>query len=149
MISIAELQILLQDNRCDFELIEHDTPIVSTQDAARYFDLSKAAPTFIMDTDQGLAALIVSYRPGKLDFSELKNSLGFSKFKMADRDMVLAAIGYKVGSVPLIGHQLPTLFDNSLLINDYVYGGAGDTMYTLKIAPHDLVRLSNVVKRFN
>lgn len=53
MLSIIELRTLLQDKQCGFEIIEHDMPIVSTQDAAKYFDISKAAPTFIMDTEQG------------------------------------------------------------------------------------------------
>lgn len=79
---------------------------------------------FFMDTEQRLVALIVGYKQGKLDFNLLKNSLGFSKFKMADKKKIEQATGYKVGSVPLVGHRLPTIVYDSLLANDYVYGGA-------------------------
>lgn len=149
MFSISELEILLKTNHSDFNILKHDTPIVSTQDAAKYFDIDKAAPTFIIDTEQGLIALIISSKYGRINFNEMKNSLGFAKFKMANKEKVEKATGYQVGAVPLVGHQLNTIFDDNLLENDYVYGGAGDELHTLMIAPNDIIRLNNVIKHIN
>ena len=145
MLSIIELEEFLKSNDCDFEILEHDTPIISTQDSAKYFDIGKAAPTFIIDTEQGLIALIISSQYGRIDFKTLKQELGFSKFKMANSEKVKTETGYAVGAIPIIGHNLPCIIDECLFDNDYIYGGTGDELRTLKIAPYDIVRLNNVI----
>ena len=145
MFSIVELKSFLQNSNCDFEILAHDTPIVSTQDAAKYFDMEKAAPTFIMDTEQGFVAFILSSKRGRIDFKAMSQDLGFSKLKMADRAKIKEITGYETGAVPLIGHNLPCVFDDYLLENDYIYGGSGDELHTLKIAPRDVIRLNNVI----
>jgi len=146
MLSMNELRAFLERNNCDFELLAHEKPIVSTLDAAQYFDIEKAAPTFIMETEQGLTALIVSSKRGRMDFKAMKRELGFSKLKMADSGKVLEMTGYETGAIPLIGHRLPCVFDDWLLVFDYIYGGTGDSLHTLKINPADVIRLNNVVK---
>lgn len=145
MLTVQELQTYLEQNDCDFEIIAHEAPILSAQDAANYFDVEKAAPTLILQTEEGLIALIVSSRRGRLDFKALKQELGFAKMKMADPSTVMEATGYQAGAVPLIGHQLPCIFDNRLLSFDYVFGGTGDERQTLKIAPSDVSRLNKIV----
>ena len=147
MLSLNELNDFLKSNNSDFELLTHDTPIVSTHDAAKYFDIKKAAPTFVMDTEQGLVAFTVSSGRGKIDFKSMKQNLGFSKLKMASSDVVHRMTGYEIGSIPLIGHHLPCVFDDCLLDYDYIYGGSGDSFHTLKIAPRDIIRLNHVIKR--
>ena len=149
MLSIIKLEILLTNNNCDYKIITHDTPIISTQDAAEYFDINKAAPTFIIDTDKGLISLIISSRQNKIDFKAMKNELGFSKFRMADREKVRELTGYNVGTIPLVGHNLPTIFDNRLLEHDYIYGGTGSELHTLMIAPGDIIRLNNDIQILN
>ena len=146
MFSMIELRDFLEKNNSDFEILAHDTPIVSTQDAAKYFDVQKAAPTFIMDTEQGLVAFIISSKRGKIDFKAMMQYLGFSKLKMADKEKVQKMIEYEIGAIPLIGHNLPCVFDDCLLDYDYIYGGTGDELHTLKIIPDDVIRLNNVIK---
>ncbi len=143
MFSIEQLEEYLKQNHCDFEIIKHDEPIISTQDAAKYFDINKAAPTFILQSEAGLVALIISSQYGKIDFKKLKAELSFSKLKFADKDIVKEVTGYTVGSIPLIGHNLICAMDRTLLQYDYIYGGTGDEYHTLKIAPLDVFKLSN------
>jgi prolyl-tRNA editing enzyme YbaK/EbsC (Cys-tRNA(Pro) deacylase) len=145
MLTVEELQTYLEQNDCDFEIIAHEAPILSAQDAANYFDVDKAAPTLILQTEQGLVAFVTSSLRGRVDFISLKQTLGFAKMKMADRSTVLETTGYQAGAVPLIGHQLPCIFDNLLLSFDYVFGGTGDEYRTLKIAPSDVRRLNKIV----
>ena len=146
MLSVQELKKALEQEHCDFEVIGHSEPIIKTQDAAKYFDTTKAAPTFVINTENGLVALIVSARRGKLDFKEFGCLAGYAVLKMADRGQAEAATGYPVGTIPLIGHNLPCLFDNTLLDFDYIYGGTGDELHTLKISPFDVVRLNKVIR---
>lgn len=143
MFSIEQLRDYLKQNQCDFEIIKHPEPIISTQDAAKYFDINKAVPTFILQSEVGLMAFIISSQYGKLDLKKLKAELNLSKLKFADRDIVKEATGYEVGSVPLIGHNLRCAIDKTLLQFDYIYGGSGDKYHTLKITPSDVFRLSN------
>jgi len=146
MLAITDLKNLLMESKSDFEILAHDSPILTLQDAQAYFDIKKVAPTLIMDTEQGLVAFIISSKRGKIDFKVMKRILGFTRFKMADKENVEKTIGYHTGAIPLIGHNLPCVFDNSLLKNDYIYGGTGDELHTLKIAPGDVSRLNNVIK---
>jgi prolyl-tRNA editing enzyme YbaK/EbsC (Cys-tRNA(Pro) deacylase) len=146
ILSIVELKDFLENNNCDFEILPHDAPIKSTHDAAKYFDIEKTAPTLIMETEQGLIAFIISSKRGKIDLKAMQQDLGFSKLKMADKAKVKEITGYETGAIPLIGHNLPCIFDNFLLENDYIYGGSGNELHTLKIAPRDVIRLNNVIK---
>ena len=149
MFSISELRDFLEANNSDFEIIKHDAPILSTSDAAKYFDIDKTAPTFILKTETGYVAFISSSKRGRCDLKAMKSALGFSVLKMADRKMVQDVTGYDAGTVPLIGHSLPCIFDDWLLDHDYIYGGTGDELHTLKIAPADVLRLNNVVRHFD
>lgn len=145
MFTLEELAQYLQQNDSNFELIAHLEPIRSTQDAEQYFDIKKAAPTLILQTNLGLTAFIASSQRGRIDLSSLKQGFGYTKLKMADKKDVLDLTGYPPGAIPLIGHGLPCIFDKSLLALDYIYGGSGDEVHTLKIAPADVFRLNHVI----
>lgn len=146
MLTLDELQAYLKDQQSDFALIPHEIPLLSTEDAKTYFDIGKAAPTLILQSEEGLLAFIMSSQRGRADFQMLKEQLGCSKLKMADKSKVVAETGYRPGAVSLVGHRLPCLFDTRLLQFDYIYGGSGDPRCTLKIAPSDVVRLNHVIQ---
>ena len=145
MFTLAELRDFLEANRAQYEIIGQETPIVSTRDAAKYFDIGRAAPALILDTGAGLMLLIASAQRGKLDFEGLRQKMQLPKLKLADRKKVERTTGYKAGAIPLIGVGLPCVFDDALLAHDYVYGGSGDELHTLKISPRDVKRLNHVV----
>lgn len=137
--------MFLRDNNADFELLKQDKPILS----AAYYPVEKAAPTFVLQTEDGLIGCFVSVNSGRLDFEALKQKFGYTKLKMADKKKIERQTGYEVGAIPLIGLELPCLFDNTLLKYDYIYGGAGDELVTLKIAPQDVMRLNKIMGTFN
>lgn len=144
MLTTEALHSYLLGEGAAFRLLRQDAPILSVGDAARYYDVEKAAPVYIVETERGLAALIASARRGRLDFAALRACLGFAKLRLAQRKKLVAA-GLEPGAVPLLGHGLPCIFDETLLDFDFVYGGTGDAYCTLQIAPRDLRRLSQVV----
>ena len=145
MYSVQELEQVLREAEADFQLIRQDAPILSAADAEPYYDIQKAAPTFILQHEGGLAACTRSANRGRMDFEAMKCQFGFSRLKMADRKKVLQETGYQVGTIPLIGHGLDCIFDSSLLRYDYIYGGTGDALVTLKISPRDVERLNRVI----
>lgn len=148
MFTIPELKDYLEKEGADFEIIEQESPILSMQDAEKYFDMNLAAPSLIVQTENGLMLLIVSGKRGRLDFKRLSEKLGLSKMKLADRKKIEKSTGYKAGAIPLIGVELPCIFDEHLLEEDCIYGGSGDELFTLKISPKDVKRLNNVVFSF-
>lgn len=142
MLTITQLVQYLRDNQADFEIIKHTDPIFTVKDAEKYFDIDKAAPVYILQTEKGLIALVTRASIRKTDFQRIGEKLGFVRFKMADRKRILAETGYEAGSIPLIGHGLPTWIDEQLFGLDFVYGGTGDLYHTLKITPRDIERLN-------
>lgn len=136
---------LLDENGADYQVIRHDKAICSTKDAVEYFDIAKAAPVFVLDTDVGLVSFIKSAERGKIPFAELKRLLNCTRVGLADSATVRRQSGCDIGSVPLVGLPLPAVFDNLLLRFEYIYGGTGDIYHTLKIAPADAQRLNRVI----
>lgn len=143
--TISQLSELLIQSNADFEIIKHDKPILKAEDASRYFDISKAAPVFVIATDKGLYSLVVSAQREKIDFKSLGRRLGFNQFKLADKQAVFETTKYEVGEIPLVGLNIPCLFDKMLLDFDYIFGGTGDKYHTLKINPHNIVSLNTDV----
>lgn len=147
--TVKEIEAFLRGNNADFELLRQDKPILSAADAAGYYPVGKAAPTFVLQTESGLIGCFVSAGGGRVDFEALKQKFGYTKLKMADKKKIEKQTGYKAGSIPLIGLELPCLFDNTLLAFDYIYGGTGNELVTLKIAPQDVLRLNSITGTFN
>ena len=145
MVSIARLVEILRSAGADFELIRQDRPIRSAKDAEEYYPAEKAAPTLVLQSESGLIACIVSANRGRLDFGFMKQQFGFSKLKMASADKVQQQTGYQVGAIPLVGLELPCIFDESLLQFDYIYGGSGDELLTLKIRPADVKKINQII----
>ena len=141
------LQAFLQEKKVPFELIKHDTPILTAEDGARYFGINvgQTAPILIIKTDKGFFALIISGDRGKVDFSEVAGVLGCNKVKLAGAKEVQKVTGYEVGSVSMVGHNLPCIFDTRLFRYPHVYGGTGKATCTLKINPYDLEKINKVV----
>ena len=55
-------------------------------------------------------------------------------------DEVRAATGFAIGGVPPFGHDLPVLFDESLLEHERVWAAAGDPHSLFEVDPRELAR---------
>lgn len=146
--TVNDLKQMLDLHNVNYELIKQKKPIRSVQDAADYYPIDQAAPTFVLQTEREMIACIVSAQNGRLDFAKLKQQFGFAKLKMADAKKIQKQTGYEIGSIPLVGLNLRCIFDKKLLRHDYVYGGTGDMLTTLKISPGDLLRVNEVIEMF-
>lgn len=144
MINIENLSVYLTNKHVDFKIIKHKNPILSLQDAKQYFDIDKAVPVLILKSESKFLSLITTSTE-RVDFKKLSAYLNLPNLKLADRKMVEEKTGYKIGSIPLVGLNLPCIFDERLLKYYYIYGGSGNKLYTLKINPQDVKKLNNVV----
>jgi len=147
--TITELNQFLIGKLTDFEILEHEKPILAKQDATGIFKIEETVPTLIIDSDQGYFALIISGEREKIEFKQLKKLMNCRKFQLANPWDLQEKLNLIPGQVPLIGHQLPCIIDSRIFKYDYVYGGTGDSFFTLKIKPDDLVSVNNVIMQFD
>ncbi|MFJ7731739.1 aminoacyl-tRNA deacylase [Lysinibacillus sp. NPDC097231] len=148
---MQELQGILEKSKYSYEIIQHEKPIISKQDGTKYFgiEVGQTAPTLILKTDKGFFALIVSGRRSKVKFEKIADILGCGKVKLASPEEVQKVTGFQVGSVRMVGLDLPCVIDKRLLQYDYIYGGTGQPTFTLKIEPQALNELNQVIAAFD
>ncbi|MBG0964972.1 aminoacyl-tRNA deacylase [Bacillus sp. SRB1LM] len=148
---MKELQGILEKSKYTYEIIQHEKPILSKQDGTKYFgiEVGQSAPTLILKTDKGFFVLIVSGNRSKVNFKKLAAILGCSKVKLASPEEVQKVKGFHVGSVCMVGLELPCVIDKRLFHYDYIYGGTGQSTFTLKIEPQALNELNQVFATFD
>jgi prolyl-tRNA editing enzyme YbaK/EbsC (Cys-tRNA(Pro) deacylase) len=145
---ISSLNQYLVERNIEAEIIKHDRPIRSKNDAAGIFNIEYTAPTLILDTDKGYMALIISGEREKVDFKQLKKSLSCKKLQLANSSELHEKLNITIGQVPLLAHNLPCILDEKLFKHPFIYGGTGDLFYTLKISPLQLEKASSVILKF-
>ena len=148
-LSISELEQFLSAKAVDFEILYHEKPIKSRYDAVKYFRLEDMAPTLILNTEIGMYALIVSGGREKTDLEMIRKLLNCNKLGLADKNEVFKKLGMKTGEIAMVGHGLPCILDSRLFNSEYIFGGAGNANYTLKIKPHDLQKVNQVILQFD
>lgn len=145
MNTISKISILLQNCK-DYELINHPKPIVSVEDALGVFDIDRTAPTFILSDGSGkYYSLILSGKRKRIDFASIDSTLNRKTLHLAKKDNIFDITGFQMGNIPFIGLKLPCIFDAWLFNYSHVYGGIGNPNYTVKINPHELYSLNNVI----
>lgn len=148
---LEELQGILERSKYTYEIIQHEKPILSKQDGTKYFgiEVGQTAPTLILKTDKGFFVLIVSGSRSKVNFEKIADILGCSKVKLASPEEVQKVTGFQVGSVRMVGLDLPCVIDKRLFHYDFIYGGTGQSTFTLKIEPQALNELNQVIATFD
>ncbi len=134
----------LRDCGFPFELLENKVRIRSASEGAAYWGigLGATAPALVLRAQGGFLLLIVSGATGKVDFAALDLETGEEGIRLATSAEIQEHFGLKPGEVPLFGLGLLTLVDRKLLDHEFVYGGSGDPLRTLKIAPEALLVLN-------
>ncbi len=76
----------------------------------------------------------------RIDTDKLADALDVAEVRQAAADEVRAATGFAIGGVPPFGHDLPILFDESLLEHKRVWAAAGDPHSLFEVDPRELAR---------
>lgn len=144
---MRDLAAILQEQMADFEMIDHDCSIQTAQEGAEFFgiEVGQTAPTIIVKSENQYYAIITSGDSGRLDLEDLKEILKCVELRLAKPQEIKETTGYTVGTVPLVGHALPTIINRQIKRYSYIYGGTGLSNSTLKISPSDVIRLNHVV----
>ena len=76
----------------------------------------------------------------RIDPAKIADALDVAEVRQAAADEVRAATGFAIGGVPPFGHDLPVLFDESLLEHERVWAAAGDPHSLFAVDPRELAR---------
>jgi prolyl-tRNA editing enzyme YbaK/EbsC (Cys-tRNA(Pro) deacylase) len=92
---------------------------------------------FVVD---GEPVVCVASGRHRIDPDKVADALDAAVVRQAAADEVRAATGFAIGGVPPFGHDLPILFDESLLEHRRVWAAAGDPHSLFAVDPRELAR---------
>ena len=140
---LEALRQLLASAEADFEILRHEMTYASAEDGAAHGvgTLPEMAPTFILQTERGPLAVVISGTT-RLAYKKIKKRLGLRDVALASPRQVIEITGSEVGTVSLVQASLPTLLDTRLLKLGQVFGGCGVPRHTLRIRVADLARIT-------
>ena len=137
---LNQLRQILDGANVNYEILSHTETIISAEDgvARGIGNLAEMAPTLILESEKGFIAAIISGRT-RLSYKKIKKMLGLKNVSLAKPDVVLRVTGAEVGTVSLVNLEFPTIIDSMLKETTNVFGGCGVPRHTLRIAPLDLI----------
>jgi Cys-tRNA(Pro) deacylase len=92
---------------------------------------------------EGRFAMALMAGAAQISWPALRAHFGQSRLTMADADEVIAATGYRVGTVAPIGlpRPLPVLIDASVLVHEEISMGSGMSNTGILLKRDDLLKL--------
>jgi prolyl-tRNA editing enzyme YbaK/EbsC (Cys-tRNA(Pro) deacylase) len=118
-----------------------DSSTRTVKDAARAVGCQEAeiAKSIVFVADGDPVVCVASGRH-RIDTDKLADVLDVAEVRQAAADEVRAATGFAIGGVPPFGHDLPVLFDESLLEHERVWAAAGDPHSLFCVDPRELAQ---------
>jgi len=111
-----------------YEIFEH-APVYTCPQMAKYLKTSEAsiAKSMMVKKSDGRYALAVLPGDRRIDFSRLAAASKSNSVALAPREEAESILGCSVGCVYPLGNivNLETIFDNSLLAQEYIYFNPG------------------------
>lgn len=104
-------------------------------------ELNFAMTNMVLKTEKGLV-VIQKRGDTQIDNKKLKKLLGVQRLSLANKQD-LEKYGLSPGIVPPLGYDLPIYMDKKVLENNEVYTGTGHRLFTLKLNPNELIKITN------
>jgi prolyl-tRNA editing enzyme YbaK/EbsC (Cys-tRNA(Pro) deacylase) len=129
----------------EFQVLEFEASTRTSQEAAAAIGCTVAeiAKSLVFRSASGRPVLVIASGVNRADEKRVRTLLG-EKIDRADADFVRDKTGYGIGGVPPIGHATPpiVLIDGDLQRFPFVWAAAGTPNAVFRIAPADLIRLT-------
>jgi prolyl-tRNA editing enzyme YbaK/EbsC (Cys-tRNA(Pro) deacylase) len=131
-------------------LIEPGVPTPTVLDAARALGVEAAeiVKSVLFEAKDGTAVVLV-IAPGdrRIDTAKVARLAHLERPRVASAARVLEVTGFPAGGVPPVGHLegLRVIVDASLLEREGLIGGGGSERLLLRIAPSEVVRVTNAL----
>ena len=121
----------------EVQRLEASTRTVKDAAVAVGCEEAEIAKSIVFVADGDPVVCIASGRH-RIDTDKVADALDVAEVRQAAADEVRAATGYAIGGVPPFGHDLPVLFDESLLEHGRVWAAAGDPHSLFCVDPRKL-----------
>jgi prolyl-tRNA editing enzyme YbaK/EbsC (Cys-tRNA(Pro) deacylase) len=121
----------------DVQRLQASTRTVKDAAVAVGCEESEIAKAIVFVADGDPVVCIASGRH-RIDTDKLADALDVAEVRQAAADEVRASTGFPIGGVPPFGHDLPVLFDESLLEHRRVWAAAGDPHSLFCVDPRKL-----------
>lgn len=121
----------------DVRRLEASTRTVKEAAIAVGCEESEIAKSIVFVADGDPVVCIASGRH-RIDTDRLADLLDVAEVRQAAADEVRASTGFAIGGVPPFGHDVPILFDESLLEHGRVWAAAGDPHSLFCVDPRKL-----------
>jgi len=145
----AHLMSYLEFHRVDAEILIPGVPMPTVPLAAAAIGVAEARilKSLIFATADRRLVLAIVAGPARVDRTRLAAAAGLPHLRLADPATVLAATGYPAGGVAPIAHitPIPVIIDVGAASLDVAYGGAGIEEALIRIAPTDIIQLTNAI----
>lgn len=144
--SIALVRGFLDERGVAYELIEHEERFTAAAEArASGIEPHDAAKDVVLKHGASyvLAVLPASER---LDLHKARDLLGAEDLQLASEDEIAADFSrFEVGALPPFGslHDVAQIVDRRLLDHAQVLCSGGDHRHSLKVDPHEIVRVGD------
>jgi prolyl-tRNA editing enzyme YbaK/EbsC (Cys-tRNA(Pro) deacylase) len=124
------LEVQVERLKASTRTVKEAAEAVGCQEA----EIAKAI-VFVADGDPVLCLASGRHR---IDTDKLTDLLDVAEVRMAAPGEVRAATGFAIGGVPPFGHDLPVLFDESLMEHERIWAAAGDPHSLFCVEPRRL-----------
>jgi prolyl-tRNA editing enzyme YbaK/EbsC (Cys-tRNA(Pro) deacylase) len=136
-----KLALRAQELGIELRVQRLETSTRTVQDAAvavgcQESEIAKSI-VFVADGDP---VLCVASGRHRIDTDLIAELLDVAQVRQANADEVRAATGFAIGGVPPFGHDLPVLFDETLLEHERIWAAAGDPHSLFACEPQELAR---------
>ncbi len=123
----------------DIDVRRLESPTRTVGQAARAVgcEAGQIAKSIVFVAD-GDPLVVIASGEHRIDTDKLAVLLDVAEVRQASPDEVRAATGFAIGGVPPFGHDLPVLFDESLLDHERVWAAAGDPHSLFCVDPRKL-----------
>jgi len=119
--------------------LEASTRTVADAASAVGCEEAEIAKSIVFVADGDPVVCVTSGRH-RVDTAKVAEALDVAEVRQAQADEVRAATGFAIGGVPPFGHDLPVLFDETLMEHGRVWAAAGDPHSLFCVDPRELAR---------
>jgi prolyl-tRNA editing enzyme YbaK/EbsC (Cys-tRNA(Pro) deacylase) len=121
----------------EVQRLQSSTRTVKDAAAALGCHEAEIAKSIVFVADGDPVVCVASGRH-RIDTDKIADVLDVAEVRQAAADEVRAATGFAIGGVPPFGHELPVLFDESLMEHERVWAAAGDPHSLFCVDPREL-----------
>ncbi len=135
---------ILQENKIDYEIFEHE-PVYTNPTMAAALNVSESdtVKSLVLLTKEKEMVVLVMPGDKRVDWKKAASGIGTKKVSFAKPEAVLEKVGCEVGCVPPFGQltDLPIFMDKDLAKKNFVYFNPGVHDKSYKIKAWDLKKL--------